>query len=141
MRYQTAEKKILAYAVNTEDADAPLAYSHPIDFPANLSKFTIKKDEETGRYYSVATRRIDEPATRRNLLSLLASDDLLHWSVVCDLIDRRYDSVDKTGFQYVDFEIEGNDIIYLCRTAINEPHNYHDSNYSTFHRIKDFRNI
>ena len=141
MRYQTEEKKILAYAVNTEDADAPLVYSHPIDFPANLSKFMIKKDEKTGRYYSVATRRIDEPATRRNLLSLLASDDLLNWKVVCDLIDKRYDNVDKTGFQYVDFEIEGNDIIYLCRTAINEPHNYHDSNYSTFHRIKDFRSI
>ena len=42
---------------------------------------------------------------------------------------------------YVDFEIEGDDIIYLCRTAINRPRTYHDSNYSTFHRIKNFREI
>ena len=37
--------------------------------------------------------------------------------------------------------IEGEDIIYLCRTAMNNANNFHDSNYSTFHRIKNFRNI
>ncbi|MBE6762720.1 MAG: exo-alpha-sialidase, partial [Ruminococcaceae bacterium] len=47
----------------------------------------------------------------------------------------------KIGFQYVDFEIEGDDIIYLCRTAMNNAHNYHDANYSTFHRIKNFRDL
>lgn len=139
MRYQTSEKKILAYLVNTDDPDAPLSYSHAIEFPANLSKFMIKKDNASGRYYSVATRRIDDPQTRRNLLSLMASYDLKSWTVVCDLIDKRNEDPDKIGFQYVDFEIEGDDIIYLCRTAINGAHNYHDSNYQTFHRIKDFR--
>ncbi|MBQ2733827.1 MAG: exo-alpha-sialidase [Clostridia bacterium] len=141
MRYQTSEKKILAYLVNTDDPDAPLSYSHAIDFPANLSKFMIKKDGVSGKYYSVATRRIDEPKTRRNLLSLLVSDDLVHWSTVCDLLDKRNEDPDKIGFQYVDFEFEGDDIIYLCRTAINGAHNYHDSNYQTFHRIKNFRSL
>ena len=139
MRYQTSEKKILAYLVNTDDPDAPLSYSHAIEFPANLSKFMIKKDNASGRYYSVATRRIDEPQTRRNLLSLMASYDLKSWTVVCDLIDKRNEDPDKIGFQYVDFEIEGDDIIYLCRTAINCANSYHNSNYHTFHRIKDFR--
>lgn len=139
MRYQTSEKKILAYLVNTDDPDAPLSYSHAIEFPANLSKFMIKKDNASGRYYSVATRRIDEPQTRRNLLSLMASYDLKSWTVVCDLIDKRNEDPDKIGFQYVDFEIEGDDIIYLCRTAINGANSYHNSNYHTFHRIKDFR--
>ena len=41
----------------------------------------------------------------------------------------------------VDFEFDNEDIIYLCRTAINGAHNFHDSNYSTFHRIKNFRSI
>ncbi len=141
MRYQTAEKKILAYLVNTEDTDAPLSYSHAIDFPANLSKFMIKKDEMSGKYYSVATRRIDEPQTRRNLLSLMVSDDLKNWNVVYDLIDKRNEDPDKIGFQYVDFEIEGGDIIFLCRTAINGANSYHNSNYQTFHRIKNFREI
>ncbi len=141
MRYQTKEKKALAYLVNADDPNAPLTYSHAIDFPANLSKFMIKRDNISGDYYSVATRRIDEPQTRRNLLSLMASSDLRSWRVVCDLIDRRYEDIGKIGFQYVDFEIEGDDIIYLCRTAINGANNYHDSNYQTFHRIKKFRDL
>ncbi len=41
----------------------------------------------------------------------------------------------------LDINNEGDDIIYLCRTALNGAHNFHDSNYSTFHRIKNFRNI
>ncbi|MBR2465887.1 MAG: hypothetical protein IKB38_03020 [Clostridia bacterium] len=46
---------------------------------------------------------------------------------------------DKVGFQYVDFEFDGDDVIFLCRTAINGAASYHDSNCQTFHRIKDFR--
>jgi len=30
--------------------------------------------------------------------------------------------------------------LYLCRTAMNGAHSYHDSNYATFHRIRNFRN-
>lgn len=141
MRYESDEKKVIAYEVNGEDPDAPLTFSHVISFPANRSKFMIKRDERSGLYYSVATRRIDEPRTRRNLLSLMVSRDLAEWNVVCDLIDRRNSDPEKIGFQYVDFEFDGEDIIYLCRTAINGANSFHDSNYITFHRIKNFRNI
>ena len=141
MRYQTEEKKILSYLVNTEDPDAPLIYSHAIDFPGNLSKFMIKQDAASGRYYSIVCRRIDAPKTRRNLLSLVFSEDLAHWSVVCDLIDRRAEDPEKIGFQYVDFEFDGEDLLFLCRTAINGASSYHDSNYSTFHRVKNFRKL
>ncbi len=134
--------KALAYEVNTADHDAPLTYSRLIDFEANYSKFMMKYDEISGRYYSVATRIYDQERIRaRNLLSLMSSEDLDHWDVVCDLYDYRDQDMAKIGFQYVDFEIEGDDIIYLCRTAINNAHTYHDSNYSTFHRIRDFRKL
>lgn len=140
MRYQTQEeKKILAYRVNTEDPDAPLEYSHSVAFPANLAKFMIKYDAVSDHYYSIASRRLDEPQTKRNLLSLLSSKDLAHWDVVCDLLDKRDEDPEKIGFQYVDFEIEGDDLIYLCRTAINNANSFHDANYSTFHRVKNFR--
>lgn len=33
----------------------------------------------------------------------------------------------------------GDDMIFLCRTAHNGAATFHDSNYSTFHRIPDFR--
>ena len=71
----------------------------------------------------------------------MCSRDLEHWEVVCDLMDYRHCDPNKTGLQYVDFEFEGDDILYLCRTAMNNPHNYHDSNYITFHKIKHFRSL
>ena len=69
------------------------------------------------------------------------SNDLENWYVVSDLLDFSNQNPDKIGFQYVDFEIEGEDIIFLCRTSINNAHDYHDANYSTFHRIENFREI
>jgi hypothetical protein len=141
MRYQTqAEKKILVYRV-PEDPDAPIEYSHPVSFDGNLSKFMIKYDEVSGRYYSIISRRIDSPQTARNLLSLVCSANLSDWELVCDLIDRRNDDPRMVGFQYIDFEIEGDDIIYLSRTAMNQAKNYHDANYSTFHRVEKFRDL
>jgi hypothetical protein len=141
MRYQTQlEKKILAFSI-PDDADAPIEYSHAVAFDGNLSKFMIKKDSVSGKYFSIISRRIDEPKTARNLLSLVASDDLKNWHLVCDLIDRRYDDPAMVGFQYIDFEIEGEDIIYLSRTAMNNAKNYHDANYSTFHRVENFRKL
>lgn len=133
---------VLAYKVNTENPDAPLEYSHSIKFPGNNSKFMIKYDSESKKYYSIITRiDCEKRIHRRNLLSFMSSDDMENWTLVCDLLDYRHDDIEKVGFQYVDFEIEGNDIIYLCRTAINNAHSFHDTNYSTFHRIKNFRNL
>ena len=109
--------------------------------PKHYTKFMIKFDDVSGRYFSIISRRIDEPKTARNLLSLVSSANLSDWELVCDLIDRRNDDPKMVGFQYVDFEIEGDDIIYLCRTAMNNAKNYHDANYSTFHRIEKFRSL
>lgn len=134
--------KILAYAVDTEDPDAPLTYSHCIDFPGNYSKFMIKYDEVSKKYYSIASRVYDrEKSSARNLLSLMVSNDLEHWEIALDLYDFRDRDHKKVGLQYVDFFFEGEDILWLCRTAINGANNFHDANYSTFHRIKDFRSL
>ena len=135
-------QKALCYEVDTTDPDAPLTYAGLMDFPANYSKFMIKTDPVTGDYYSIGTRVYDpEHTSARDLLSLLRSRDLVHWEVVCDLLDYRGIDQKHIGFQYVSFLIEGDDILYLCRTALNGAHSYHDSNYSTFHRIKDFRKL
>ena len=134
-------RSVIAYKVNENNHEAVLEYSHCIPFPANLSKFTIKYDEKSNKYYSVASRLHEKINTKRNLLSLMASEDLYNWHLVTDLLDYSNCDPEKIGFQYVDFEFEGDDIIFLCRTAINCARNYHDANYSTFHRIQNFRNI
>lgn len=132
--------KVIAYKVDTSDPEAPLAYSHTIDFPANESKFMIKYDEISRKYWSVATR-IDcaEHIDNRNLLSLLVSDDLKHFRVAKDIFDYRHADPRKVGFQYVDFAFEGDDIRFMCRTAMNNADNFHNSNYATFDRIENFR--
>lgn len=133
---------VVAYKVNDEDPDAPLEFSHTVKMPCNSAKFMIKKDDVSGKYYSIVSRITDEREYWcRNLLSLMSSENMEDWKVECDLYDFRDKDPKYTGLQYADFEIEGDDIIYLCRTALNRPNNFHDSNYSTFHRIKDFRNI
>ncbi len=147
MRYQIANcepnfGKILAYKVDTEHPTAPLVYSHAIDFPANHTKFMIKKDDVTGYYYTVGSRITDpEKPYDRRLLSLMRSPDMVHFEVVKDIYDRRDADSEDVGFQYVDFFFEGEDILFLCRTALNGARNYHDANYSTFDRIKNFRSL
>lgn len=133
---------VLAYKVDTENPDAPLSYSHSIMFPGHNSKFMIKYDEISENYYSIICR-IDcvERRGARNLLSLMVSKDMQNWEVLCDLIDKRDVDAEEIGFQYVDFSFDGDDLIYLCRTAMNGAHNYHDSNYSTFHRVNNFRKL
>lgn len=145
MRYITEGAKpdygyILAYRVNTENHTAPLEYSHSIKFPGNLSKFTITKDSQSDYYYTLCNRITNPEEIRaRNLLSLMKSKDLEKWEVCADIIDMRHKDRLMYGFQYVDFEIEGDDIIFVCRTAMNGAENYHNSNYQTFHKIENFR--
>ena len=134
--------RVLAYRVNAEDPEAPLVYSHAIELPGNHAKFMIRQDPETGRYYTIVSRILGpEHAGDRNLLSLMRSEDGERWETVCDLIDRREEDPRAVGFQYADFFIEGEDILFLCRTAMNGAHNFHDANYSTFHRVKRFREL
>ena len=96
----------------------------------------------SGKYLSIANYIYDpEIKFARNLSCLMASDDLKEWKVVCNLHDFRDVDWRFAGIQYVAFEFQGDDLIYLARTALNNPRNHHDSNYSTFHRIKNFREL
>jgi hypothetical protein len=145
MRYDMSKTEpnyglALAYKVNTQDPAAPLEFSHAVSFPANHSKFMIKRDPVSKKYYSVATTLYDGcPDNARDYLTLMESDDLKSFRTARELINFKEIDTKHIGFQYVDFEFDGDDIIFLCRTAFNGAHSYHDSNYITFHRIKNFR--
>ena len=148
MRYDMGRAKprfgrVLAYRVNAEEPEAPLLYDHAIELPGNHSKFMIRYDEKSGNYYTVICRITDPgKVSDRRLLSLMKSPDCEKWELVTDLIDfREVADAQDVGFQYPDFFIEGDDIFLLCRTAMNGAANFHDSNYSTFHRIRDFRSL
>lgn len=139
LRFADRSALILKYDPQAPEAEPVL--DKVIDFPCTASKFNIIFDERSKKYVTIASRALDEPPTLRNLLSLFSSDDLISWKLCLDLIDRRYEDPRAAGFQYVDFIIDGDDILYLCRTAYNSPNNFHNSNYTTFHRIGDFRRL
>ena len=143
MRFGMARHKAMALCVDTDNPEAPLVYDRLLDFPGNKSKFMIRYDEVSHRYYSICDYIYDwENANgARNMLTLVASDDLVHWEIVSTLYDYRDQDPMKIGLQYVYFQIEGDDIIYLCRTAMNDANNFHDANYQTFHRIRHFRDL
>ncbi|MGN1122342.1 MAG: hypothetical protein ACI4RV_08245 [Eubacteriales bacterium] len=128
---------VTAYEVDTAHPESPLQYSHCIEFPANHSKFVIKYDKKTALYYSIVSLITDEKnINSRNILALMVSEDCCHWRVQKRIYDKSDCNPMKIGLQYVDFIIEGDEILFLCRAAFNNAKNFHDSDYSIFDRIK-----
>ena len=116
-----------------------------IDFPGGRSKFTIRYDNSSGLYWSLVNNVTEPQWTRqRNILSLSVSRDLRNWSVLKTLMRDESGlspehSARLTGFQYVDWQFDGDDIIYVVRAAYRGAHNYHDANRIMFRKLKDFR--
>ena len=118
------------------------------DFPGGDVKFTIRYDDESGKYIALVNEHTDYNVTQnnqRNVLSLMYSSDLVHWTRGKLLIQEDENlswanSTAKDGFQYVDWQFEGNDLIYVSRTSYNGANSKHNSNRLTFHRLADFRN-
>lgn len=120
-----------------------------IDFPGGAKKFSIRKDTKGEGYWALATLIHEgsalpektRPASVRNTLALIHSKNLRTWEVRCVLLS--HPDAEKHGFQYVDWQFEGDDLIAVCRTAWDDAeggaHNNHDANFLTFHRWKNFR--
>lgn len=115
-----------------------------IDFPGGMTKFTIRHDPVSGLYLTLSNNNTDAGAVnQRNVLSLHCSRDLAQWEHCLTLLEDDQglpwaESVRYTGFQYVDWQFDGEDIIYLVRTAYGGAHNFHDANRITFHRLPDY---
>lgn len=102
----------------------------------------------TGRYYTLSTNVTDQNIAlnlvyARNNLVFAASDDLYHWRVCSTLLrdDTGFDAVDSarfTGFHYVGWEFDGEDIIYVVRTGYRGANSYHNANRMTFKRILNY---
>ena len=119
-----------------------------IQLPGGSKKFTIRYDDVSKRYWMLTNYvkpefRKFSPSRIRNTQALCSSTDLKNWTIHTFLLS--HPDIDKHGFQYVEWLIEGNDIIFLSRTAYDEAdseaNNFHDANYLTFHRIENFRDL
>jgi hypothetical protein len=107
-----------------------------IKLPGGRSKFTIRYDEKTKRYWSLVNKQRN-PIAVRNVLALVSSADLREWNVESVLL--MHPDRNAHAFQYVDWVFDGDDLVVASRTAWGDAHNMHDANYLTFHRVHDFR--
>ena len=118
------------------------------DMPGGGKKFTIRHDPKSGYYWSLTNyvpskHRGGTDGKTRNTVALVRSRDLRKWEVRATVLyhpDPLYH-----GFQYLDWQFEGEDLIALCRTAYDDglggAHNQHDANFLTFHRVPRFRTL
>ncbi len=140
------------------DYQLQVAQSDFIELPGGDKKFTIIYDEESGRYWTL-TNPADEAGfdhagkfytsdgitfdMMRNRVALYSSADLRNWTLERDKIIYNADPFFH-GYQYIDWKIDGDDIVLVSRTASPEerglPIRQHDANMMTFHRIENFRN-
>jgi len=119
-----------------------------MDFAGGSRKFTIRYDKKSNRYWAISNIVTSEfknlsAGSVRNTLVMQSSPDLRNWTVHRVLL--HHPDVKKHGFQYIDWQFEGKDIIFLSRTAYDDRYdganNAHDANYLTFHRIRNFRKM
>jgi hypothetical protein len=117
-----------------------------IPFPGGSKKFTIRYDAFSNGYWALVNPVIGEhpglsPGNVRNNLALSFSFDLRHWEIRSILLC--HSDMQYHGFQYVDWLVEGEDIIAVSRTAFDDgfggAHTQHDANFITFHRFEGFR--
>lgn len=144
-QHEAGEEKIAIVKVS----DSSNVFFSPQDFytmPGGSKKFTIRYDDKSKKYWAIVNDVLSaykdkNPHAVRNHLSLISSPDLKNWSACKSLLF--HPDSDKHGFQYIDWVFDGNDIIFVSRTAYDDKdggaNNYHDANFLTFHRIENFR--
>lgn len=134
--------------MTTEFNNEPRNYVH---FPGAESKFTIRYDSISQQYWTITnkissfintTGTHDLSTHQRNVLVLMQSSDLVNWEIKQKVLRWNEGAPLKTwdtfGFQYMDWQFDGDDIVFVSRTSWYG-HRFHDANMITFHRIENFR--
>ncbi len=118
-----------------------------VNFPGGCKKFAIRYDSQTNLYWSLSSLVPDSYKANniertRNTLALLYSSDLLNWNVKGIVL--HHPDWNYHAFNYADFQFEGNDIVFVARTAYDDStggaNSQHNANFFTFHRITDYKN-
>jgi len=129
-------------------------YDMFLRMPGAAKKFYIFPDDRSDTYYVLSNWILEKDRGKvrncphpikaertRNTLALARSDNLMDWEVISVILHD--DDIDHCGFQYPTAAIEGDDLLILSRTAFGSgaerAENQHNSNFITFHRVRDFR--
>ena len=118
-----------------------------IHFPGGDVRFTIPlipiQTLLVATNYIPLVQANPDPGSTSNTVGLISSPDLLHWTVKKAFFSQISRHRIHHAFQYLDWQFDGNDIIAVSRTAYDDGlavlHTFHDANFLTFHRFKNFR--
>ena len=149
----TDGEKIAVIDVDYDENTGKMSISFDKDkgfatMPGGAKKFCIRYDEVSKRYWTLSNYvkpelRSKNPAKIRNVVALCSSADLRDWTVHKLVIDEG--DYEKVGFQYIDWQIDGEDMIFVSRTAYDDGNggasSSHDNNFFTFHKVGNFRTL
>jgi autotransporter-associated beta strand protein len=121
-----------------------------VPLPGGEKKFGVRYDPVSGKYFLLSNPILPADAGStlardliRNTAAVFSSTDLRNWKL--EKIFLYTANINYEGFQYFNFEFDGNDIVLVSRTGFdiggNRPPRGHDSNLLTFHRIPSFRSL
>lgn len=134
------------YRVSNDGQTADSTTVKFIKLPGATKKFNIRFDPKSKLYYTFTNyalpkHRVYKRERARNSQVLLSSPDLETWTIRGIVL--YHPDVEKHGFQYLDWQFDGKDIVIASRTAFDDgmggADNQHNSNFLTFHRLKNFR--
>lgn len=135
----------IAVILQYMSASNTLVFRQFIDLPGGHTKFVIRRDPVTQYYLTLSNNNTDpQYQDQRNILCLCFSKDVVQWTDAGVLLHDDTgltvaDSVKYTGFHYTDWQIDGDDLMYLVRTAYRGAVSYHNSNRITYKRLANFR--
>uniref|UniRef100_A0A1D1ZYC9 Exo-alpha-sialidase n=1 Tax=Auxenochlorella protothecoides TaxID=3075 RepID=A0A1D1ZYC9_AUXPR len=149
--YSVQEACLLDLTASTSDMDIrearlSLRWQGHVFMPGGGNKFTVRYDVHSRMYLSLTNPSIDRYGVNpdaRNVLVLVFSQNLVDWRIATTVLVPN-DGLDWeaslwfTGYQYVDWQTDGPDIVMAVRTAYQGAHSFHDSNRIAFKRLQNY---
>ena len=149
-RYEVGVRCEISGDGRTQSFDPQKGFVH---FPGSQSKYTIRFDPQTKRYWALVQKITDphegrdwktSPIHQRNVTMLTSSADLRTWREESIVLrwrqGQRLTSTDRVAWQYLDWQFDGDDLVAVSRTSWGGQ-NYHNANLMTFHRVRNFRTV
>jgi len=123
-----------------------------LPMPGGQMRFHILWDEKTRRFWLLSTQatdtmtRIDKmgperyniPCDERDRLQLSFSKNLVDW---CFAGMVAHGDSEKQSRHYACMAIDGDDLVITSRTGDKDTRSAHNTNISSFHRVKNFREL
>lgn len=149
-RYEVGARCEISADGRTQTFDPRRGFIH---FPGSQSKYTIRFDSQSRRYWALIQKITNphegrdwktSPIHQRNVLMLTSSSDLRNWREESIVLRWREGDIlassDRVAWQYLDWQFDGDDLVAVARTSWGGQ-TYHNANMMTFHRVKNFRTL